>query len=135
MKYNIHYEADPQDRITHAVAQSAVNILHEVDAKCMVAFSQSGSTSKQISKQRPSRPIYAFTSRKDTFNRLALLWGVTPMYIPQIPDAKRLVESSENLLINKSLLQEGDLIILVIGMGLKEGSTNIIKIHRVGQED
>jgi pyruvate kinase len=135
MKYNIQYEADPKDRITHAVAQSAVNILHEVDAKCMVAFSQSGSTSKQISKQRPSRPVYAFTSLKDTYNRLSLLWGVTPMYIPNIKNARRLVESSEHLLINKKALQEGDLIVLVIGMGLKKGSTNMIKIHRVGHED
>jgi pyruvate kinase len=135
MRYNIQYAADPADLITHAVAQSAVNILHEIDAKCIVAFSISGSTAKQISKQRPSRPVYAFSSRKETYNRLALLWGVTPMYIPQIPDAQRLVQGSENLLIKKNWVAVGDLIVLVIGMGLKKGSTNVIKIHRVGDKD
>ena len=135
MKYNVQYDADPKDRVTHAVAQSAVNILHEVDAKCIIAFSQSGATSKQISKQRPSKPVYAFTSLKDTYNRLSLLWGVTPMYIPNIKNVKRLVASSERLLIDKKALHEGDLIVLVIGAGLKEGSTNMVKIHRVGLED
>jgi len=27
------------------------------------------------------------------------------------------------------------LIVIVIGLGLKEGSTNMIKIHRVGDDD
>jgi len=135
LKVNLHHEVDPGDPVTHAVAQSAVNILQEVNARCIVAFSVSGSTSKQISKQRPSKPVYAFTSRMATYNRLALLWGITPMFIADIENAARLVEASESLLIQKGCVQKGDLVVLVIGMGLKTGSTNIIKLHRVGYED
>ncbi len=135
MKYNIQHAPDSSDLVTHAVAQSAVNILHEIKARCIVAFSVSGKTSKQISKQRPSAPVFAFTSRKEIYNRLGLLWGITPMYIPKINDAKRLVESSERLLMDKNHVQKGDLIVIVIGLGLKEGSTNMIKIHRVGDDD
>jgi pyruvate kinase len=135
MKYNIQYPADASDPITHAVAQSAVNILHEIDAKCIVAFSVSGSTSKQISKQRPFKPVYAFSSSKETYHRLSLLWGITPMYIPRIKNAERLVAGSENILLDKKCVERGDLIVLVIGLGLKSGSTNMIKIHRVGSED
>lgn len=135
LKVNIHHESDPVDPITHAVAQSAVNILQEVDARCIIAFSVSGSTSKQISKQRPSKPVYAFSSRMDTYNRLSLLWGITPMFIANIENAGRLVEASERLLLAKNAIQKGDLVVLVIGMGLKAGSTNMIKLHRVGHED
>ena len=135
MKYNIQYDPDASDLITHAVAQSAVNILHEIKARCIVVFSVSGKTSKQISKQRPTAPVFAFTSRQEIYNRLVLLWGITPMYIPKIDDAKRLVEGSENLLLDKKHVQKGDLIVIVIGLGLKEGSTNMIKIHRVGDDD
>ena len=135
MRYNILYDRDPADLITHAVAQSAVNILHEIDGRCIVAFSASGKTSKQVSKQRPSEPVYAFTSSKAIYNRLSLLWGITPMYIPDIDGAPRLIASSERLLMEKNRVAKGDLIVLVIGMGLKEGSTNVIKIHRVGYDD
>jgi pyruvate kinase len=135
LKVNIHHDSDPVDPITHAVAQSAVNILQEVDARCIIAFSVSGSTSKQISKQRPSKPVYAFSSRMDTYNRLSLLWGITPMFIANIENAARLVEASERLLLAKNALQKGDLVVLVIGMGLRAGSTNMIKLHRVGHED
>ncbi|MDX9787488.1 MAG: pyruvate kinase [Desulfobacterales bacterium] len=135
MNYNMYYEQNLKDIIAHAVAQSAVNLLHETDAKCLLVFSQSGKTAKQVSKQRPSRPVYAFTSSKKTYNRLSLIWGVVPMFVAKIIDAKRLIEASENLLINKGAFSKDDLIVLVIGMGLKVGSTNMIKIHRVGQED
>ncbi len=135
MNYNIQYQSDLQDPITHAVAQSAVNILHEIDAKCIVAFSVSGSTSRQISKQRPSKPVYAFSSRIDTYNQLSLLWGITPMYIPTIDNAERLIAGSEHLLIEKGYVEKDDLIVLVIGMGLKQGSTNMVKVHRVGYTD
>ena len=135
MAYNIQYPSDLTDPITHAVAQSAVNILHEIEATCIVSFSLSGGSSKQISKQRPLKPVYTFTSRMDTYNRLALCWGITPIYIPKINDTQRLINSSENLLINKGLVKKGDLVVLVIGTGFKQGSTNTIKIHRVGEKD
>jgi pyruvate kinase len=98
-------------------------------------LSVSGNTSKQVSKQRPSAPVYAFTPSKETFNRLSLLWGITPMYIPEINDVQRLVKSSERLLIDKRFVQKGDLIVMVIGLGLRQGSTNVVKIHRIGFED
>jgi pyruvate kinase len=135
LRVNLQHATDPGDPVTHAVAMSAVNILQQVHARCIIAFSVSGSTSKQISKQRPSKPVYAFTSRQDTYNRLSLLWGITPMFIADIENAARLVEASESLLIGKACLEKGDLVVLVIGMGLKTGSTNMIKLHRVGYED
>ncbi len=135
LKVNVLHDSDPVDPLTHAVARNAVNILQEVNARCIIAFSVSGSTSKQISKQRPSKPVYAFTSRMDTYNRLSLLWGITPMFIADIDNAARLVVSSESLLIGKKCVEKDDLVVLVIGMGLTSGSTNIIKLHRVGHDD
>ncbi|MFH2064914.1 MAG: pyruvate kinase [Pseudomonadota bacterium] len=135
MRYNMGYEKDMKDLVPHAVAQSAVNILHEVSGRGIVSFSVSGSSSKLISKQRPSMPVYAFTPNIVTYNRLALCWGVTPMHISNISDPTRLVQASENILLDKKLVDKDDLIVIVIGMGLKKGSTNSIKIHRIGHED
>jgi pyruvate kinase len=57
------------------------------------------------------------------------------MYIPNINNAERLIAGSENILMDKKYVESGDLIVLVIGLGLKSGSTNMIKIHRVGCDD
>ena len=135
MTYNIRYDKDSEDLVTHAVAQSSVNILHEIDAKGIVAFSASGSTGKLISKSRPSKLVFAFTPSHKVYNRLSLVWGVVPMYISVISDAKKLIQAGENLLIDKKLAKKGDIIVITIGMGLKKGSTNLIKIHKIGFED
>jgi len=135
MRYNVWPEKDSKETVPQAVAQSAVNILHEVGAKGIVAFSSSGTTAKWISKHRPSSPVFAFTPRTDIYNRLSLLWGITPLYINEIQDTWRLIQASEDILIQKRLFQKGDLIVIVIGKGLKKGSTNLIKIHRIGHDD
>ena len=135
MSYNLHYKKDPDNLIPQAIAQSCVTILHEVDAKAIVNFSWTGKTAKLISKQRPSKPVYVFTPFTEKYHRLALVWGVYPLLIKPINDARRLIEAGERILIDKGYVKNGELIIIVTGLALKSGSTNLIKIHRVGQED
>jgi pyruvate kinase len=135
MKFNLQHQRDPDDLVTHAVAQSAVNILHELDAKAIIVFSVSGKTSKLISKQRPAMPVYAFSPSKSVFNRLSLVWGITPWIIPAIDDTKRIIDTGVDILRQKKLIRKNDLVIIVTGLALKRGSTNMIKIHRVGNKD
>lgn len=135
MKYNIQHDKDPENIVSHAVAQASVNILHEVNAKAIIAFSVSGQTSKLISKQRPSKPVYAFTPSTAVYNRLSLIWGVTPLYVPRVYDTERIIDLGEKLLLKKKLINNDDIIIIVTGLALKRGSTNLIKIHTVGHRD
>lgn len=135
MKFNLRHAQDPTDLVPHAVAQSAVSILNELSAKGIVVFSASGSTAKLISKKRPSKPVYAFTPSVRVYNRLSLIWGLTPLYIATIDNTNRLIQASENILLDKKIALKDDLIIIVVGFGLKKGSTNVIKIHRVGHDD
>jgi len=135
MKYNLRHEKIQDDPVAHAVAGSAVKILHELSAKGILAFSVSGSTARLISKNRPSYPVFAFSPSMLTCNQLTLVWGITPLYLPNIKDAKQLIEASVRILIHKELTKTNDLIVIVIGLGFKKGSTNVIKIHRIGQDD
>jgi pyruvate kinase len=135
LRYNIAHAKDHDNIITQAVAQSAVDMVRDVGAKAIIAFSVSGSTSKYISKHRPSRRVYAFTPSTDVYNRLALVWGLAPTLISKIQDTKKLMDAAENLLVRKGVLKPEDLVVIITGLALKTGSTNMIKIHRVGQAD
>lgn len=134
MKYNIAHEKEPED-IVYAVARSAVNILRDVGAKAIIVFSVSGRTAKVISRYRPVKPVFSFSPEIQVYNMLSLVWGINPMLIPPIQDAEGLLEEGEKILVEKGLFKEGDLIIVVTGLALKKGSTNLIKIHRIGHED
>jgi pyruvate kinase len=135
MKYNVRHKKDRHELVTHAVAQSCVNILHEVNAKAIVTFSISGKTSKLISRQRPLNPVFTFSPLRKIYNKLSLVWGVTPLLIPPINNAIGLIEAGEKIIISKKFAKKNDLIIIVTGLALKSGSTNLIKIHTIGKED
>jgi len=135
MSYNIHHGRDHEDLVTHAVAHSAVSILHELHADAIIVFSVSGKTAKLISKQRPGKPVYAFSPSFEVFNRFSLVWGLTPLIIPKINNAKKIIDAGEKVLRDKKLIRKNDIVIIVTGLALKRGSTNIIKIHKVGQND
>jgi pyruvate kinase len=46
---------------------------------------------------------------------------LTPLYIASINDTKRLIQASENILVDKKIASKDDLIIIVVGFGLKKG--------------
>ncbi len=135
MRYNSRYPKDPNTLVAQAVAQSAVDILNELDAMAIIVFSVSGKTSKSISKQRPAVPIYAFSPSRDVYNRLSLAWGVTPFIIPEIRSTQKLIDAGEAILREKKMVKPNNLVIVVTGLALKSGSTNMIKIHKVGRKD
>jgi len=135
MKYNIEHDRSREELITHAAAQSAVNVLHEVDGKAIISFSVSGKTSKLISKRRPSKPVYAFTPCIKVYNRMSMMWGITPVCLPKFDDTERLITASEKLLVEKKLIRQNDVVVIVTGLAFTTGSTNLVKIHRVGAED
>ncbi|NQU63520.1 MAG: hypothetical protein HQ517_04455, partial [SAR324 cluster bacterium] len=118
MKYNIQYKKDEKNLVAQAVSQSAVNIHHEVNAKAIFSFSVSGKTSKLISKQRPSSPIYAFSPYQSIFNRMSLIWGILPILIKPINDSVKLIMEGEKVAIAKKYVKKNDLVIIVTGLAL-----------------
>jgi pyruvate kinase len=135
MKYNLQFPKDDRNLVVHAVAQSAVNIHAEVGARAILSFSVSGKTSKLISKQRPSSPVYAFSPSRGIYNRSALIWGLIPLLIDPIADSAELIHEAERLLIRARLIKRNDLVVIVTGLALTKGSTNLIKLHCVGRDD
>lgn len=135
LQHNIPYPRDERDPIPHAVAQSAVNILQELDASFIIVFSVSGRTARLVSKQRPDKPVFAFSPHKSVQNRMCLFWGIHPVGIPVIRDAREIIETGERILMEKGYIQKDEIVVIITGLALKSGSTNMIKVHHVGMED
>jgi pyruvate kinase len=118
-----------------AVCDAATLVAAEVEAKYIVAFTQSGATAALLAKYRPNAPLIAFTPNRHVRNRLALNWGVTPLQM-EIPDTiDRLIFETEKRLVRGGLASRGDVIVLVCGAPLDmAGRTNLLKIHRIGDK-
>mmetsp|Transcript_18741 Transcript_18741/g.66750 ORF Transcript_18741/g.66750 Transcript_18741/m.66750 type:complete len:559 (+) Transcript_18741:1-1677(+) len=68
--------AAPQATATDAITYAARQIVETIAAKCLIVFTQSGTTVLRASKGRPSVPILALTPSPETARKLALAWGV-----------------------------------------------------------
>jgi pyruvate kinase len=117
-----------------AISDSAAFAARELRARAIVAFTQSGSTARLISQDRPPVPIIAFTPSERVRRRLALDWGVIPRLIQRLPTIDGMVAEIESDLLADRTVKYNDILIIVSGAPLwVRGTVNLLKLHRVGE--
>ena len=105
------------DLKTLAISHATCSTTADLGAKCIVAFTEAGSTARAVSTYRPGAPIIAATPNEKTCNRLTMSWGVTPCCVP--PSQVRqpqLYDLSEQAAISALDLRVGDIITITAGM-------------------
>ena len=117
-----------------AIGQAAAAVSTAVSPKAIVAFTQSGSTARLISKRRPRTPIIAFTPSERICRQLCLCWGVEPRQITLIDDTDRMVAEVEARLLSEGNVRFGDTLVILAGAPITaRAETNLLKLHRVGE--
>ncbi len=121
------------DTQTDALARSARYLARDVGASAIVAATESGFTARRVATFRPAMPVVAVTPDETVRRRLALLWGVRPLY-QQFgdDDAAELIERSATSAIEAGVAQSGDTVVVLSGMMTwLEGAntTNTLKVH------
>jgi pyruvate kinase len=122
-----------QYTFSDAIGDAACLAAHDLNAKAIVVFTQSGATARLISKYRPHVPIIAFTPAEQTLRRLCLYWGVTPKIMKEVVNTDRMVAAVEERLLSDKEVSPGDILVIVAGTPITaKGGTNFLKLHRVG---
>ena len=67
-----------------------------------------------------------------TINRLNLLWGVTPVRCTKVQTTEAMVELAETSLESLGYAHKNDIVGIVAGTGTKSGSTNFLRLHKLG---
>ncbi len=125
----------PQEKlkVAETVAELVCHASRELHMKWIAVFTHSGFTARLISRYRPLVPIAAFSPDAETRRKLALVWGVAPLGIPDLRKVDQLAAISEKRLLEEKLVRQGDVIAIVAGtpMGVR-GTTNFMKFHVIG---
>ncbi len=129
------FESGRQFTPEQAVALSACRMADRLHAKAIMTLTQSGSTTREVAKYRPGRPILALTPNPETYCRLALVWGVQP-YLVEAQDDPDLMERQALQLARQSgHVAPDDTVVLTAGLPLHvAGTTNLIRIAVVPEE-
>lgn len=117
-----------------AVADAACHAARVLKAKAIVAFTQSGFTARLMSGDRPEVPIIALTPSEQVMRRLALFWGVSSRLIRKAETTDEMIEEAEATLLEDGSVRNNDVLVIVSGAPMwVTGTTNLMKLHRVGE--
>jgi pyruvate kinase len=118
----------PSDRVTDAVAHASITMADNLKAAAIVALTETGFTSRLISKYRPGCPILAISSSQRVVRRLAMNWGVTAIqYTGDGADDDRL-EFAMRAARESGYARSGDIVIATTGSNSRAGSTDLIRV-------
>jgi len=114
------------------ISYSACHTADRLGAVAIVAFTQSGSTARRVSKYRPRVPILAITPSDFVSGRLLLHWGVYPFQIGPVSTVDELFSSGARLAKETGLSKPGDLIVITGGVPIGvTGVTNLLKVEKI----
>jgi pyruvate kinase len=115
------------DAAHHAAAESGV--------AAIVVFSSRGSSARLISRYRPPVGVFVITPHNTTARQLSVSYGVTPLLAPDVSNTDEMLSQMDRVLIEGGYLNKGQLVVFVAGQPVgRPGTTNLMKLHRLGLE-
>ncbi len=138
MKYSYGKDLDtslePHITITNAISHATCATSIDLCATAIITPTQTGTTARAVSKFRPKAPILAATPDEKICRTLNLCFGVYPMIVAVTDSTDALIEMSVNKALESDFVCSGDLVVITAGVPVGvTGSTNLIKVHIVGE--
>ena len=114
------------DALSHGTCAMAI----DVNAKCIVVNSVSGTTARMVSRFRCPVDIVGMTTSKRAMRKLNLSWGVIPMFSEQFNSIDVMFYNDLNQAKEVFGLKKGDNVVLTGGqINGTSGNTNMIKVE------
>lgn len=119
--------------VVDAIEHSAAQIARQVGAVAIACLTHSGMAARTLAKYRPSTPIVAIMDNEASLRKLAFVWGLRGQVIDKIVGTDDLFAMVEKVLQTHGWAEPEDLVVVTAGIPtLRRGTTNMIKVHRVG---
>ncbi|MEM7169072.1 MAG: pyruvate kinase [Pseudomonadota bacterium] len=122
-------DATAADAISAASAQVAATL----SSAAIVCYTMSGSTALRAARERPDAPIMVLTNKRDTSQRLALLWGAHCVHTADVKNTQEMVDKACRLAEQEGFAKPGDKLVIMAGVPFgTPGTTNLLRIATVG---
>ncbi|MCL4378283.1 MAG: pyruvate kinase [Actinobacteria bacterium] len=121
-----------QNTITEAISFAACEIAYVLGTEAIITSTKSGSTARQISKNRPKSIIIGISPHDWVVRQLMLTWGVLPAKAIFTDNINTMIETVTKTSEALGFLKSGDRIVITGGVLVnKPGSTNFINVKEV----
>lgn len=118
------------------ISYAARDIGERLNAKALVAFTQSGDTVRRLARLHTRLPLLAFTPEDCVRSQLSMTWGTNTHIVPRVDSTDQMIQQVDHSMLEMGKYQKGDLVVIVAGSPPGTvGSTNLIHVHRLGEDD
>jgi pyruvate kinase len=94
-----------------------------------------GKTALRAARERPAGPILSLTPHLATARRLALVWGVHPVVVPDFDRLSEIVDNAFAITEREGFAKPGDTIAITGGMPFGvSGGTNLLRIAQLPRD-
>ena len=116
-----------------ALTAAAVAVGKAIDAKFLVAFTETGRAVRLLARHRSATQILAFATDKKIQRQLAIIWGAETFFTDKVQHTDEMVSAVDRHLTTNKLAKFGELVVVVAGVppGVP-GTTNGMRVHKVG---
>ena len=115
--------------VTEAISGASCSIAEEIGAAAIVSATLSGWTAQQIARFRPRNPVLAVSPSAHTQRRLALVWGVETLLVPDFKNTDMMIAQTIQA-VRDNGLAPGQRVVITGGLPFgSSGQTNFIKVH------
>ncbi len=134
LKYDSIFVAkgfERQENKTDAIAHATVQMAYELDASAIITPTESGYTTKVVSKYRPKAAIVAFAANEKTARHLNLRWGVYSVPGKAWNSVDEMIAMAGTAAKEREYIKKGDTVIITSGMKFAEGDTSSIRVRTI----
>lgn len=126
--------AEGREAISDAISQATCEIADALSCRAIVTSTLTGYTARRVAKERPKTPILCVTPNEVTVRRMALVWGVSSLLIPEFHTIDEMISTVVRTAQEANLVVNGDSLVIIAGVPFAVGGqTNFLKIHTVGE--
>ena len=126
------YRAEVRQTSADAITMAAAGIAHTLGTACIVTYTTSGATALRAARERPDHPILGLITRMVTARKLALAWGVHPVFCEDARDLDDMVQKARDYAKSEGFADPGQSIVITCGLPLgTPGATNLLRVARV----
>ncbi|HEY9567898.1 MAG TPA: pyruvate kinase [Thalassobaculum sp.] len=133
--YLAHAHAEhptPEGTVSDALTLAAREVAESIDARCIITYTTSGSTTIRASRERPTVPILCITSSLATARRLAMAWGVHAVHMAEEQRFSAVVQRATEIARREEYGNSGDKVVITAGVPMgTPGSTNVLRVERI----
>jgi pyruvate kinase len=118
--------------VVDSVTNAVVNTAHEIDAKVIVALTESSFTPRMVSRHRPAQHTVVLTPNDRVARKMSLSFGCYAYNVKSFQYVGQVVEQARKILVEQGFAKKGDYFVIAAGVPFgHEGGTNLMMVETV----